>query len=212
MWRHSHQGLPGRDFAVRLVPRQERIFALRHVSFGSGRQAGFLGAGPGSRCRTRIPGETGFVARRAFLQIHLGPSLRLGLALSGAHLLGGLSLLTIRLPAEMKLAALAGLGASLAYWLLRDGWRRLPGSVVGLALRDDGPRGLGCEIRLRNGRVDAGVVLGSTLVVPALVVLRVRAGGPLLARTIVIPGDAVEPAEFRNLRVTLRWGFPAGLP
>lgn len=151
-------------------------------------------------------------APRAFLSVKLGPSLRLGLALSGAHLLGALSLLAIRLPAALELSAMAGLVVSLAYCLLRDGWRRLPGSVVGVALREDGARGLGCEIRLRSGREYAGVVLGSTWAVPALVLLRLRANGSALPRTVVVPCDALEAGAFRNLRVTLRWGFPAGRP
>jgi len=146
------------------------------------------------------------------LHLDLKPSRRLVAGLLSAHAVGAILLLPLTLPLWAKLAGIAGLSASLAYYLLSDGLRRLPRSVVGLVLRRDRDEGLSCEIRLGNGQRFPGRVLGTTLVVPALVVLRVRAEALRLPRTVVVPGDALEPEDLRTLRVMLRWGFRAAQP
>jgi toxin CptA len=127
----------------------------------------------------------------------------------GVHVLASGLLLPLAFPFWAKLILSAAMAGSLALQLPRQGWRLLPGSVVALTVRRDQSAGLTSEIRLRSGRRLSGPVLGATLVVPGLVVLKVGGRAPGLPWTVTVPGDALDPEDFRSLRVMLRWGFRA---
>lgn len=135
------------------------------------------------------------------LQLDLRSSPRLISMMLGVHILASGLLLPLTFPVWAKLILAAGLAGSLALQLLRQGWRLLPGSVVTLTVRRDRSAGLTCEIRLRSGERLPGPVLGTSLVVPGLVVLKVggRLSGP--SWTVTVPGDALDAEEFRTLRV-----------
>lgn len=99
------------------------------------------------------------------------------------------------------------LAASLAYHLLRDAWLRLPQSVAGLTLNREREGGLACEAERRDGARAECVILGSSVALPWLVVLRLQPRGRWRARSVTLLPDALGAEEFRALRVALRWGY-----
>jgi len=146
------------------------------------------------------------------LQLDLRSSPRLISMMLGVHILASGLLLPLAFPVWAKLILAAALAGSLTLQLLRQGWRLLRDSVVALTVRHDRSAGLTCEIRLRSGERIPGPVLGATLVVPGLVVLKVGGRPPGVPWTVTVPGDALDPEDFRSLRVLLRWGFRAIQP
>jgi len=83
----------------------------------------------------------------------------------------------------------------------------LPQSVVGLTLTQEREGGLGCEAARRDGGRTACRILGGSVALPWLVVLRLRPQGRRLAWPVALLPDALAAEEFRALRVALRWGY-----
>lgn len=135
--------------------------------------------------------------------VEILPSRFLALILFAAH---GLALLAVftALPAWAAAACVLPLGASLAYYLLRDAGLRLGASCIGLA-----SEGEGMTIQLRNGVRLPCVVLKDSVVTPLLTVLRLRPEGLRMARSVVILPDSMDTESFRALRVWLKWGGAA---
>jgi toxin CptA len=106
------------------------------------------------------------------------------------------------LDGRLALAACAALAIAAVISLRRDALREGRGSVRRLVVDVDGRiEATGSEGATLTGRVSAG-----SLVAPWLTVVRWRPEGARLARTVLVPPDAVDPDAFRRLRVLLRWG------
>lgn len=135
---------------------------------------------------------------RQYIKLH--SSRRLTALLAAAHG-AALAALLFVLPLRAGLALAAALVVSLIYYLLRDAWRRLPGSCIGLVLEDEG-----VVLHRRDG-VQVSCVIGpGSLVTPALTVLHALPQGARLARSVVILPDSLDAESFRKLRVWLKWG------
>lgn len=138
--------------------------------------------------------------------VTLLPSRGLAIVLGLAHGIGAAIPWWVALPVPLALAATTGVVALGALAVTRDALRMWPSSVTGLAL--DGA-GAGA-VTLRSGRTET-VRLGSDgTVVPIAVVLSLRG---TRRYGVVITRDACSEAEFRHLRVFLRWRLrsdPAG--
>jgi len=141
------------------------------------------------------------------LRLRLRPSHRLAAALAAAHSCAAVLAWAAEAPPWLKLALSAALLASLAFHLLRDAWRLLPQSVVGLTLTQEREGSLGCEAERRDGGRAACRILGGSVALPWLVVLRLRPQGGRLAWPVALLPDALAAEEFRALRVALRWGY-----
>ncbi|HEX6827728.1 MAG TPA: protein YgfX [Burkholderiales bacterium] len=135
------------------------------------------------------------------------PSRRLGLVLAVAHLGAAVLLWAAAAPAWAKLAGSALLSASLGYHWLRDVRLSLPPSAIGLELIRDRNEGLRCELALRDGRQVAGRILASSVALPWLVVIGLRLDGSRRTRHLALLPDSVSEADFRALRVALRWAY-----
>jgi len=131
------------------------------------------------------------------LSLSLRPSRRLALALSVAHVVAAAAVLASALPAWLAALLVVLIGASLAY-------QRRPLPVASLVLRGEG----------RIETVDAGgataeaAIHPHTLVLAWIVVLLYRQRGRLSALTLL--SDSLDPEDFRQLRVWLRWRAAAG--
>jgi len=87
-------------------------------------------------------------------------------------------------------------------WLHSVALHRGPRGVRGVVVAMTG------EIRLRSGLGEwrNGTLRPGSFVAPWLTILRWRAPGHRIDRTIVILPDMVPAEDFRRLRVMLRWG------
>ncbi|MCC2682191.1 MAG: hypothetical protein K0S36_1755 [Nitrosospira multiformis] len=147
------------------------------------------------------------------LVVHLKPSRRLGIVLSFAHFVATVMLWPLMLPLSAKLTGSALLVISLVFYLKRYALLRSPDSVSGLEVTDE----MMFTLNTRDGGQIACALLGSSFVAPYLTVLDLR---PLkidktdasarhwslyFSRSIAILPDGINPEEFRQLRVLLRW-------
>jgi toxin CptA len=154
--------------------------------------------------------------RPPLLVVRFRPSIRLAAMLSFAHASATGLLWPLILPAAAKLAGSAILAASLVFYLKRNALLRSPDSVIGLELSHK----MACTLETQNGERIMCAVLGSSFVAPYLTVLELQplkldayAGSPAnqkpwrkcFSRSVVILPDGVDPEEFRQLRVLLRW-------
>jgi toxin CptA len=119
------------------------------------------------------------------------------------------------MPPSVKLTGSALLVISLVFYLRRYALLRSPGSVSSLEVTDE----MVCTLNTREGGQIACTLLGSSFVAPYLTVLDLN---PLkidktgasprqlsqyfyFSRSVVILPDGINPEEFRQLRVLLRW-------
>ena len=151
--------------------------------------------------------------RTSALIIRFKPSTRLAVMLSFAHLSAIVLLWPLMLPTAVKLTGSALLVVSLVFYLRRYALLRSPDSVSGLELTDD----MVCILETQGGERIACALLGSSFVAPYLTVLELKplkldldAESPgrwrrFFSRSVVILPDGIDPEEFRQLRVLLRW-------
>jgi toxin CptA len=137
----------------------------------------------------------------ASLIVALRPSRRLAWLLGLAHLAAGTAVavlvpLWVAIPLVLALAA-HGVTQAARVALLRGA-----DSVVAVEAR----RASGIPFRTRDGAWHEGRLLGSSYVSPWLTILDLRPAGARGLRHVVIVPDAVDPDDFRRLRVWLRWG------
>jgi len=86
--------------------------------------------------------------------------------------------------------------------LWRDAALRLPQSVEAFRLEEKDA----AVLMLRNGKKLQCRVCPDSLVTPGLVILNVALGERRTVRSLMILPDAMGRADFRRLRVLLRWG------
>jgi hypothetical protein len=104
----------------------------------------------------------------------------------------------VALPVPLALAATTGIVALGALAVTRDALRMWPASVTGFELRNDG-----CgTVTLRSGRTESVHLARDGTVVPIAVVLSLRGRRRY---GVVVTRDGCAEAEFRHLRVFLRW-------
>jgi len=134
--------------------------------------------------------------------IALGPSPRLALVLGAVHAVA-LLLLTL-LPLAWWLHAVLGvlLLWSALHSIHHHALRRGADAIDRLEFSDR----TALRLRTRDGRWHDAVVLGSSFVSAALIVLNLGIAGRRLPLHVVIPGDSADADELRRLRVWLRWG------
>ncbi len=133
--------------------------------------------------------------------IAIGPSRRVAAFVTAISSVAIACVLLSSLPAAPAGAACAALLAAGVTALRRDARREGSGAVDRLVVDLDG------RVEASGGagtRVAGRLVLGS-FVAPWLTVVRWRPDGSRLARTVLVPPDAVDPDAFRRLRVLLRW-------
>ena len=78
---------------------------------------------------------------------------------------------------------------------------RAPGSITQLALNEDGT----LEVLRRDGRRQSAEVAAQTTVFPFLAAITFKVLGERGTQSLLILPDMVGAAEFRRLRVWLRW-------
>ena len=148
-----------------------------------------------------------------FLVVHLKPSRTLGVVLGFAHFMAIVLLWPLMMPPSVKLTGSALLVISLVFYLRRYALLRSPDSVSSLEVTDE----MVCTLNTREGEQIACVLLGSSFVAPYLTVLDLnplkidktgasqRQSSQYFSRSVVILPDGINPEEFRQLRVLLRW-------
>jgi hypothetical protein len=135
------------------------------------------------------------VARR--LQLELGPSAFLAVAIVAAHAMAALCVAAV-LPGAAGLAA----AAALAIWGVAAAWRRAL-LRAGSSLRGLEVDGEKLEVRLTGGAAFAAELSERRYVGPYLVVLRLRRP---VRRTLLITRDMLDEESFRRLRIWALWG------
>lgn len=149
----------------------------------------------------------------SLLAIRLKPSIRLAGMLSFAHLAAIVLLLPLELSIWAKFAGSALLVVSLVFYVRRYALLRSPDSISGLELTNE----MVCTVETKGGDRTACALLGSSFVAPYLTVLELmplrlsrdeqapRSWRSYFSRSVVILPDGIDPEEFRQLRVSLRW-------
>ena len=135
------------------------------------------------------------------ITIELRSSYRLAWLLGAAH--GGAVVLLATLPLSWWLIVIASAPviASALSTIIRQALRRGRQTVKALQLSDRET----LRARTGDGTWHGGRLLGSSTVGAGLTVLNLRLddGG---TKHVVITGDSIDSADFRHLRVWLRWG------
>lgn len=139
--------------------------------------------------------------------IALKPSPRLAWLLALAHFMGCVIVVILDVPLWVAIPLVSGLIAHGAGQVLRVALLRAGDSVVELKAGHPGD----LPFRTRNGEWHDAQLLGSSYVSPQLTVLNLKLTGARGVRHAVIAADAVDPEEFRRLRVWLRWGSGAAI-
>lgn len=148
-----------------------------------------------------------------FLVVHLKSSRTLGAVLGFAHFAAIVLLWPLMMPPSAKLAGSALLVISLVFYLRRYALLHSPDSVSSLEVTDE----MICILNTCDGRQITCALLGSSFVAPYLTVLDLkplkidktdaspRQSSRYFSRSVAILPDGINPEEFRQLRVLLRW-------
>ena len=149
----------------------------------------------------------------SFLVVHLKSSRTLGAVLGFAHFVAIVLLWPLMMPPSIKLTGSALLVISLVFYLRRYALLHSLDSVSSLEVTDE----MVCILNTRQGGQIACALLGSSFVAPYLTVLDLhplkidktdaspRQLSRYFSRSVVILPDGINPEEFRQLRVLLRW-------
>jgi toxin CptA len=135
------------------------------------------------------------------LKVVLRSSKRLFIAIIFAHIFIAASLLPLRIPPWIKIAAVSALVGSAAFYIRRDALLAAANSIVYAEVEG----GRTCMIELRSGASLPCVLLDTSFVSPYLTVLNLRLERAWFARHVVILPDSLDKDDFRRLRVWLRW-------
>jgi toxin CptA len=134
-------------------------------------------------------------------RIAIAPSVRLAVALSGAHIAAAGLLWFIPLPGLGRAVFTLAIAISFIYLMARDASLHAPHSIVALEIRD----GAGISLQTRRGEWLDGDLLGSSYVSPWLTIVNCQLRGRRGARRVILLPDNVDPRDFRRLRTWLRW-------
>lgn len=135
------------------------------------------------------------------VELRLGRSPMLATALMAGHGGAGVLLAACALPLWLRATVLLALAASAIYHLRGSALRLGPGALQGVRLDLDGR----CAVDRGRGWEEA-TLAPRCFVSPWLVLAAAVPAGARLPCALVIPADAVDAADFRRLRVLLRWG------
>ncbi len=119
----------------------------------------------------------------------------------------GLTLLVIwLLPWPIRWRGLLSLliAASLAFYLLRDAYKTLRHSVIGLKCLPDNQ----LELQLKSGEWFTASLQSGSFVAPYLTTLAYRPEDKYFNRYVLIVPDMLDVETFRELRTHLRWKSP----
>ena len=130
--------------------------------------------------------------------VTLRPSRGLAVVLGTAHGVGAAIPWLVPLPLPMALVASFGVVGLGVLAIMRDALRQCPASVVGLVLAGDGTG----VLTLRSGHTERVHLGREATVAEFAVVLSLRG---TRRHGLVVSRDACTEAEFRHLRVFLRW-------
>jgi hypothetical protein len=140
----------------------------------------------------------------ASIRVALQPSRLITGWLAGLHGATLLPLWWSALPVWIGAALAIAVVLHGAWAIRRFGQLQSPRSVTGIDLRP----GADCALTARNGTEFSGPVHPSTLVIGSLIVLAVEASAGHLLHRAVIVRDMLAEDDFRQLRVSLKWGQP----
>ena len=135
------------------------------------------------------------------LHLRLRKSWLLTALLTMAHVAVMAILIVVDVGSWIRAAAIAVIGCSLVYQVRRSAWRTGPSSVAALRIGNDDV----LTIEMRAGQTLMCEVLPTTFVSPIVTVLNLRALPERRRVDTVIFYDCVDAADFRKLRVWLRW-------
>ena len=138
------------------------------------------------------------------LRLNFSPSAYLTAILVIAHLVTGAILWLVDVPSWASLTGMVLIVASLGYYLHHVALLRAPSSIIEARLRADG----GVEMQRRDGSVLIGRLLEGSLVHPYLTTILFLPSRARFARAIAVLPDSLSPAQFRELRVWLKWRTP----
>jgi len=129
------------------------------------------------------------------------PSRLLGFCICLGHAIAIGALAALPVPKLAFILLLAVLLLSTAYYLQRHARLALANAWVGLQLEED-------YLVLFNRRGDElrGRLLGSSLVMPHLVILNIAIPNYYQTQNVVLMPDSMDEESFRQLRVALKWG------
>lgn len=104
-------------------------------------------------------------------------------------------------PGAVKAVVVCAIGIAAVHSFRRYGLGRGAGVVRRVAVGLPGR----VQVELADGRRLSGCLADDSFVAPWLAVVRWVPDGARFSRAIVIASDAVDRAEFRRLRILLRW-------
>jgi hypothetical protein len=132
--------------------------------------------------------------------VSLGPSRTLATLLCAAHGLAAAVPWVVSLPPWLAALASAAILALGGVAVAQHALRRLPSSVVLVEWHTDGEG----RIELRSGRTEP-VRLGADATVASMAVVMNAVTAAGRSHGVVVTRDACDAAEFRRLKVFLRW-------
>ena len=141
------------------------------------------------------------------LHINVLPSAKLGVLLCAVHLGAGALVALLPAPDWSKVALLGTVAWSLTRCLRTHGLIRAPGAVVSISLKNDG----GVIAHTRDGAWLECELMPSSFVSYRLAVLNLRPHGIRRERHVVLCSGNIDKADFRRLRVRLRWAAPKSM-
>ena len=134
-------------------------------------------------------------------RVAVSPSVRLAAAICVVHLLAGVLLWLVPLPAPGKSVITLAIAVSLVFLLARDAALHATNAIVALDIREDDT----VSYRTRRGEWVDCELLGSSYVSPHLTIVNLRPHGRRRTRRVILVPDNVDPRDFRRLRMWLRW-------
>lgn len=152
-----------------------------------------------------VSGAPAAVARRSrrvpTLNLHLERSGRLAGLLVFMHVAAAMSVAAAPVPLGLRAACVSFLLMHAVACVRRHALLLTRESITSVRLIDEAR----CELGFRRGAVVTGSVDRSSVVLPWLVVLRVRVPNRHRRHGVVLMPDALGRDEFRRLRTRLRW-------
>lgn len=129
------------------------------------------------------------------------PSRRVAAWIAAVGTLALAATLAAALPPVAKTVVAFTLGCLAIRDARHRAWQKGPGAVRRLSVDLSGR----VEVDRSDGRPANGRLVDGSFVAPWLTIVRWRPDGARFPRTILLAPDAVDAAQFRRLRILLRW-------